>query len=63
MVNNGEDLNIGFEGIISENYVNKTDRRPESYLSKEGEITGSFSIVYIYIRINYQLMVSKKLIE
>ena len=39
MVNNSEDLNIGFEGIINENYVNKTDRRPESYLSKEDGIS------------------------
>jgi len=36
--NFNEDLYVGFEGNISEAYVNNTHRRPESYLSKEDGI-------------------------
>jgi len=37
--NFNEDVYVGFEGNISEAYVNKTQRRPESYLSKEDGIS------------------------
>ena len=37
--NFNEDFYVGFEGNICETYVNKTQRRPESYLSKEDGIS------------------------